>query len=152
MNWLLSLAPILTPVCGMAGVLGGAWLVHRQNRRKNDNDRTLGEAQNFVAAVTTVTDGFTGLLEQQRAVTAQTLDRVTTLETKQSELERKVEVLQEEQRQWRRWKAAAVDYIRQLRTLLARLQAAPAPSAPREIADDLGDEATPDTPRDASTG
>ncbi|MEU6755973.1 hypothetical protein [Streptomyces sp. NPDC046685] len=139
MNWLLSLAPILTPVCGTAGVLGGAWMVHRQQKRKNDNDANLAESQTFINAVTTVTEGFTGLLEQQRAVTAQTLERVTTLEAKQIELERKVETLQEEQRRWRRWMAAAVDYIHQLRDMLAKLYTGPLPPPPREIADDLAD-------------
>lgn len=139
MNWLLSLAPILTPVCGLAGVLGGAWMVHRQQKRKNDTEAGLAESQTFINAVTTVTEGFTGLLEQQRAVTAQTLDRVTTLEAKQIELERKVETLQEEQRRWRRWMAAAVDYIHQLRTMLTKLYDGPLPPPPREIADDLAD-------------
>ncbi|WP_326724652.1 hypothetical protein OHT59_40205 [Streptomyces sp. NBC_00243] len=139
MDWLLSLAPVLTPLCGMTGVLGGAWLVHRQHKRKNDQDANLAESKTFIAAVTTVTEGFTGLLEQQRAATAQTLDRVATLETKQTVLERKVETLEEEQRQWRRWKAAAVDYIHQLRAMLANLHQGPAPTAPREIAEDLGD-------------
>ncbi|MGI5337646.1 hypothetical protein ACQEVS_09745 [Streptomyces sp. CA-181903] len=130
MEWLVSLAPVLTPVCGMAGALGGAWLMHRQAKRKND-------AEASTAAISTVTEGFTGLLEQQRAMNAQTLDRVTTLEARQIDLERKVEVLQEEQRRWRRWKAAAVDYVRQLRALLAPVGPVPAP--PREIAADIDD-------------
>ncbi len=137
MNWLLSLAPVLTPLCGMIGVLGGAWLVHRQTKRKIDTDATIAQSQTFITAVTTVAEGFTGLLEQQRAVNAQTLERVTTLEAKQTELERKVETLQEEQRQWRRWKAAAVEYIHQLRALVVKLYEDPAPSPPREIAKDL---------------
>ncbi|MGW3627863.1 hypothetical protein [Streptomyces sp. NPDC000880] len=139
MNRLLSLAPVLTPLFGMIGVLGGAWLVHRQAKRKNDSDASIAESQSFIAAVTTVTEGFTGLLEQQRAVNAQTLDRVTTLETRQIDLERKVETLQEEQRQWRRWKAAAVDYIHQLRDMVVKLYNSPAPAPPREIADDVGE-------------
>ncbi|MFE2181335.1 hypothetical protein [Streptomyces sp. NPDC059455] len=138
MNWLLSLAPVLTPLCGMVGVLGGAWLVHRQSKRKIDADAAIAESQTFITAVTTVTEGFTGLLEQQRAVNAQTLERVTTLEAKQTELERKVETLQEEQRQWRRWKAAAVEYIHQLRALVVKVYERPAPAPPREIAEDLG--------------
>ncbi|OEJ21000.1 hypothetical protein [Streptomyces subrutilus] len=139
MNWLLSLAPVLTPICGMIGVLGGAWLLHRQAKRKQDSEASFAESQSFITAVTTVTEGFTGLLEQQRAANAQTLERVTTLEARQIDLERKVETLQEEQRQWRRWKAAAVDYIHQLRTLVGKLYPGPPPPAPREIADDLGD-------------
>ncbi|WP_371605103.1 hypothetical protein OG345_41895 (plasmid) [Streptomyces sp. NBC_01220] len=144
MDWLLSLAPVLTPICGLVGVLGGGWLVHRQtqrrndqDRRKNDRDGDLAESQTFLAAVTTVTEGFTGLLEQQRAVTAQTLERVTTLEAKQTVLEGKVETLEEEQRKWRRWKAAAVEYIHQLRATLGQLYNGPTPAPPREIADDL---------------
>jgi hypothetical protein len=138
-QWLTSLAPVLSPVFGMTGVLGGAWLVYRQGTRKTDTEAEAAEASTFVASVQTVTEGFTQLLEQQRATNAQTLERVTTLETKQGELERKVEVLQEEQRQWRRWKAAAVDYIHQLRTMLAKLYTGPAPAPPREIAEDLVD-------------
>jgi hypothetical protein len=138
-DWLLPLAPILTPLCGMVGVLGGAWLVHRQTKRKIDSDQNIAESQTFVTAVTTVTEGFTGLLEQQRAVHAQTLERVTTLEAKQTVLEQKVEELQEEQRQWRRWKAAAVEYVQQLRALLAKVYDRPVPAPPREIADDLAD-------------
>ncbi|MER5222834.1 hypothetical protein [Streptomyces flaveus] len=138
-EWLTSLAPVLSPLFGMTGVLGGAWLVYRQGKRRIDTDAEAAEASTFVASVQTVTDGFTQLLEQQRATNAQTLERVTTLETKQGELERKVEVLQEEQRQWRRWKAAAVEYIHQLRAMLAKLYNGPAPTPPREIADDLAD-------------
>ncbi|MFE3139614.1 hypothetical protein [Streptomyces scopuliridis] len=137
MNRLLSLAPVLTPLCGMVGVLGGAWLVHRQNKRKIDSEANIAESQTFITAVTTVTEGFTGLLEQQRAVTAQTLERVTTLEGKQIELERKVETLQEEQRQWRRWKAAAIDYIHDLRDLVRDVLHRPAPEPPDEIASDV---------------
>ncbi|RLU86274.1 hypothetical protein CTZ27_25200 [Streptomyces griseocarneus] len=142
MEWLVSMAPVLTPLCGMTGVLGGAWLVHRQTKRKNDSEANIAESQTFIAAVTTVTEGFTGLLEQQRVVHAQTLERVTTLEARQIDLERKVETLQEEQRQWRRWKAAAIDYIRHLRALVLKEHDQP-PVPPREIADDL-DERTSD--------
>ncbi|MEU0427101.1 hypothetical protein ABZ235_26445 [Streptomyces canus] len=139
MEWLISLAPVLGPLFGMTGVLGGAWMVHRRENRKNKKDAQTAEANTYVASVQTVTDGFTQLLEQQRATNAQTLERVATLETKQTALERKVEVLEEEQRQWRRWKAAAVEYIHQLRALVAKLYERPAPAPPREIAEDLGD-------------
>ncbi|MFD7764082.1 hypothetical protein [Streptomyces microflavus] len=140
MDWLISLAPILGPVCALAGMLGGAWLVHRQAARKNDTEEKTSESTIFATAVTTVTTGFTGLLEQSRATNAETLSRMAMLEGRQVELERKVEVLQEEQRQWRRWKAAAVDYIHQLRARLST-HSEPAPPAPREIAHDLGDPA-----------
>ncbi|MDH6449683.1 MULTISPECIES: hypothetical protein [Streptomyces] len=139
MEWLISLAPVLGPLFGMTGVLGGAWMVHRRENRKNKKDAQTAEANTYVASVQTVTDGFTQLLEQQRATNAQTLERVATLETKQTALERKVEVLEEEQRQWRRWKAAAVEYIHQLRDLVAKLYDRPVPAPPREIAEDLGD-------------
>ncbi|MFK0159112.1 hypothetical protein ACIQVK_44465 [Streptomyces sp. NPDC090493] len=131
-EWLISLAPVLSPLFGMVGVLGGAWMVYRQNKRKNDTDAETAEATTFVTSVQTVTNGFTQLLEQQRETNAKTLERVTTLENR-------VERLEEEQRQWRRWKAAAVDYIHQLRALVAQLYERPAPSPPREIAEDLGD-------------
>ncbi|MGV9509278.1 hypothetical protein ACWDQZ_27135 [Streptomyces tendae] len=143
MEWLISLAPVLGPLFGMTGVLGGAWMVHRRESRKNQKDEQTAQASTYVASVQTVTDGFTQLLEQQRAMNAQTLDRVATLETKQTALERKVEVLEEEQRQWRRWKAAAVDYIHQLRGMLAKLYSGPPPNPPREIAEDLVDEDGP---------
>lgn len=132
MEWLTSLAPVLSPAFGMVGVLGGAWLVYRGNKRKTDSDATAQEASTFVASVQTVTDGFTQLLEQQRATNAQTLERVTTLESR-------VERLEEEQRQWRRWKAAAVEYIHQLRAMLSKLYTGPTPAPPREIADDVVD-------------
>ncbi|WP_413100925.1 hypothetical protein [Streptomyces sp. Inha503] len=134
MDGLVSLAPVLAPLFGMIGALGGAWLVYRQTRRKTDSD-----AQ--VAAVRTVTDGFTSLLEQQRAAANQTLERMASLEAKYSDLERRVEHLQEEQRQWRRWKAAAIEYIHLLRDLLVRdvPHSPPAPEPPTEIAVDLAD-------------
>lgn len=132
MEWLISLAPVLSPLFGMTGVLGGAWMVYRQQQRKNDTDEQTAEATTFVTSVQTVTQGFTQLLEQQRATNAQTLERVATLENR-------VERLEEEQRQWRRWKAAAVEYIQQLRTLVARLYERPAPPPPEEIAEDLAD-------------
>ncbi|MGY1502891.1 hypothetical protein ACW4TU_41055 [Streptomyces sp. QTS52] len=120
MEWLASLAPVLSPVFGMAGVLGGAWLVYRGNQRKTDT----------VDSVQAMAQGFTQLLEQHRATNVQMLDRVTTLENR-------VERLEEEQRQWRRWKAAAIDYIHQLRALVVTLYERPAPPPPREIAEDL---------------
>ncbi|MFF8399797.1 hypothetical protein [Streptomyces sp. NPDC016172] len=132
MEWLTSLAPVLSPLFGTTGVLGGAWLVYRGNKRKTESDATAQEASTFVASVQTVTEGFTQLLEQQRATNSQTLERVTTLESR-------VERLEEEQRQSRRWKAAAIDYIHQLRALVAKLYERPAPPPPREIAEDLAD-------------
>ncbi|GAA5071074.1 hypothetical protein [Streptomyces similanensis] len=132
MEWLTSLAPVLTPLFGMISVLGGGWMMYRQNQRKNDTDAATAEATTFVTSVQTVTSGFTALLEQQRETNAKTLERVTTLENR-------VERLEEEQRQWRRWKAAAVDYIHQLRALLAGIYERPAPAPPREIAEDLAD-------------
>ncbi|MFE3644877.1 hypothetical protein ACFXOM_28525 [Streptomyces sp. NPDC059169] len=132
MEWLISLAPVLSPLFGMVGVLGGAWMVYRQNKRKNETDAETAEATTFVTSVQTVTNGFTQLLEQQRETNAKTLERVTTLENR-------VERLEEEQRQWRRWKAAAVDYIHRLRALVAQLYDRPVPPPPREIAEDLDD-------------
>ncbi|GHH21968.1 hypothetical protein [Streptomyces lanatus] len=135
MQWLISLAPVLSPLFGMTGVLGGAWMVYRQNNRRTETEAETAEATTFVTSVQTVTNGFTQLLEQQRETNAKTLERVTTLENR-------VERLEEEQRQWRRWKAAAVDYIHQLRALVVKLYERPAPAPPREIAEDLGDDAT----------
>lgn len=130
MEWLTSLAPVLTPLFGMVGVLGGGLLVYRQNKHKTNTDAHTAEANTYVAAVTTVTEGFTKLLEQQRATNAQTLERVTTLENR-------VERLEEEQRQWRRWKAAAVEYINRLRSLLSRESSEPVPEPPADLAEDL---------------
>lgn len=138
MEWLTSLAPVLTPFFGMLGVLGGGWMVYRQHSKKTKSDAEIAEGQTFVSSMKTVTEGFTTLLEQQRHVNEQTMSRVTNLEAKQQELERKVEHLQEEQRQWRRWKAAAVEYVHQLRALLTKHKA-PVPEAPADIADDLAE-------------
>lgn len=137
MNWLTSLAPILSPLFGMTGVLGGGWLVYRQNTRKNRADAEIAEGQTFVSSMKTVTEGFTSLLEQQRSVNESTMARVTTLEERQVGLERKVERLEEEQRQWRRWKAAALEYICDLRDLVARTLGRPAPAPPEEIEADV---------------
>ncbi|MGW0033076.1 hypothetical protein ACWDXD_25075 [Streptomyces sp. NPDC003314] len=131
-EWLVSLAPVLSPLFGMLGVLGGGWMMYRQNKRKNDTDERTAGANTFVQSVQTVTTGFTQLLEQQRETNAKTLERVTTLENR-------VERLEEEQRQWRRWKAAAVEYIHTLRGLVAKLYERPVPAPPAEIADDLDD-------------
>ncbi|MBK3644484.1 hypothetical protein [Streptomyces sp. MBT33] len=133
-EWLISLAPVLSPLFGMTGVLGGAWMVYRQTNRRTETEAETAEATTFVTSVQNVTNGFTQLLEQQRETNAKTLERVTTLENR-------VERLEEEQRQWRRWKAAAVEYIHQLRALVAKLYERPAPTPPREIAEDLGDDA-----------
>ncbi|NGO67881.1 hypothetical protein [Streptomyces boncukensis] len=144
MEWLVGLAPVLAPFFGMTGALGGAWLVYRQNRRKAQADERAAqlhadtaETQTYVDAMRTVTSGFTDLLEQQRAVHAQTVERVTTLEARHVMLEQKVESLQEEQRKWRRWKAAAVAYIHDLRTLIRETLRRPAPAPPDEIAADV---------------
>ncbi|MFD0052071.1 hypothetical protein ACFVHQ_22845, partial [Actinomycetes bacterium NPDC127524] len=104
----------------------------RQHDRRNDMDEETAAATTFVTSVQTVANGFTQLLEQQRETNTATLERVTTLENR-------VERLEEEQRQWRRWKAAAVDYIHQLRVLVAGLYERPVPTPPREIAEDLHD-------------
>ncbi|MGC5042515.1 hypothetical protein ACLQ16_04260 [Streptomyces albidoflavus] len=126
MNGLVSLAPVLAPLFGMLGALGGAWLVNRQNKKNAE-----------ATAVKNLTDGFTSLLEQQRASTNQTMERMATLEAKYDTLERRVEHLQEEQRQWRRWKAAAVEYIHGLRDLVHDVLHRPAPEPPAEIAADI---------------
>ncbi|MEU8540918.1 hypothetical protein AB0C52_13175 [Streptomyces sp. NPDC048717] len=126
MAGLVSAAPLLAPLFGMIGVLGGAWLTYRQTKRKTDSD-----------AVKTVTDGFTSLLEQQRTVATQTLDRMASLEAKYSDLERRVEDLQEEQRQWRRWKASAIEYIHELRALARTALGRPAPEPPSELSADI---------------
>ncbi|MFD9248369.1 hypothetical protein [Streptomyces bottropensis] len=139
LEWLTSLAPVLSPLFGMSGVLGGAWLVYRQNIRKHKADAEIAEGQTFVSSMKTVTEGFTSLLEQQRSVNEQTMARVTTLEGRQVDLERKVERLEEEQRQWRRWKAAALEYIHDLRDLVHKALGRPAPPPPEEIAADVTD-------------
>ncbi|MCX4677597.1 hypothetical protein OG413_20205 [Streptomyces sp. NBC_01433] len=126
MDGLVTLAPVLAPLFAMLGALGGAWLVYRQNKKTSE-----------ATAVKNLTDGFTNLLEQQRASTNQTLERMATLEAKYDTLERRVEHLQEEQRQWRRWKAAAVEYIHDLRDLVRDVLQRPAPEPPAEIADDV---------------
>ncbi|MER7937951.1 hypothetical protein [Streptomyces sp. NPDC094471] len=130
MEWLTSLAPVLSPIFGMFGVLGGGLLVYRQTKHKTDADAHTAEGTTYVAAVQTVTNGFTQLLEQQRETNAATLERLATVESR-------VERLEEEQRQWQRWKAAAVDYIRYLRGLLAHASAEPVPEPPVELAEDL---------------
>ncbi|MER6232571.1 hypothetical protein ACFUC2_05245 [[Kitasatospora] papulosa] len=137
MEWLTSVAPILSPLFGMTGVLGGGWLVYRQNTRKNKTDAEIAEGQTFVSSMKTVTEGFTTLLEQQRSVNESTMARVTTLEERQVDLERKVERMEEEQRQWRRWKGAALEYIRDLRDLVAKALGRPAPAPPEEIEADV---------------
>jgi hypothetical protein len=138
-EWLISAAPVLTPLCTLAGVLGGGWLAYRQTNRKTDVEARTAEANTFASSVETVTQGFTQLLEQQRAANTQTLERVASLEARQDELARKVDELQEEQRRWRRWKAAAVEYIHQLRGMLAQLSSGTVPAPPRELAEDLVD-------------
>ncbi|MFJ2745301.1 hypothetical protein ACIO3O_37220 [Streptomyces sp. NPDC087440] len=135
MDGLVSLAPVIAPLLGMLGALGGAWMMYRQAKKKNETDAATAGAQQFTA----VTEGFSGLLEQQRAVNAQTLERVVHLEARQIDLERKVEVLQEEQRQWRKWKASAVAYIQDLRSALSVALGRPAPEPPGEIAADVLD-------------
>jgi hypothetical protein len=139
LEWLTSLAPVLSPLFGMTGVLGGAWLVYRQNTRKHKTDAEIAEGQTLVSSMQTVTQGFTSLLEQQRSVHEQTMARVTLLEERQVDLERKVERLEEEQRQWRRWKAAALEYISDLRDLVHKALGRAAPPPPEEIATDVID-------------
>ncbi|WP_435060385.1 hypothetical protein [Streptomyces sp. bgisy060] len=130
MAGLVTAAPLLAPLFGMVGVLGGSWLTYKQTKRKNESEAATN-------TVKTVTDGFTSLLEQQRAVASQTLDRMASLEAKYSDLERRVEDLQEEQRQWRRWKASAIEYIHDLRGLIHAALNRPAPDPPEEISADI---------------
>ncbi|MER5482633.1 hypothetical protein ABT024_05365 [Streptomyces sp. NPDC002812] len=165
MDWLASLAPVIAPVCGLMGIVAGAWLSYRQVRRKNEADERVAtvqattaaqatEGQTYVEAMKTVTVGFSSLLDQQRGMLdqqkvlldqertmhAQTVERVNLLESGQLELTREVRQLQEEQRKDRRWKAAALEYIRDLRSLVSKTLGRPAPAPPEVIAADLDNE------------
>jgi hypothetical protein len=162
-DWLTPLAPIVAPAFGALGVVTGAWFSYRQVKRRGDADERVAqvqarataeatEGQTYVAAMKTVTDGFASLLDQQRGMLdqqkvlldqertmhAQTVERVAMLEAGQIELTREVRQLQEEQRRDRRWKAAALDYIRDLRGLITKALGRPAPAPPEEIAADVG--------------
>ncbi|MFD0352999.1 hypothetical protein ACFVHW_04505 [Streptomyces sp. NPDC127110] len=162
MDWLTSTAPIITPVLGALGVITGAVYSYRTVKRKSDTDERVAsvqaqasaeatEGQTYVEAMKTVTAGFSSLLDQQRGMLdqqrhlldqertmhAQTVERVAMLEAGQLELTREVRQLQEEQRKDRRWKAAALDYIRDLRGLVAKALGHPAPDPPDEIAADV---------------
>ncbi|MFJ8301353.1 hypothetical protein ACIQ9R_36380 [Streptomyces sp. NPDC094447] len=161
MDWLTSLAPVIAPLAGMGGVVAGAWFSYRQVKRRGDTDERVAsvqaatsaqavEGQTYVEAMKTVTAGFSSLLDQQRgmldqqkdvleqerAVHAQTIERVTVLEAGQLALQREVRHMQEEQRKDRRWKAAALDYIRVLLDNL-RSVGRTAPAPPSEIAEDI---------------
>lgn len=161
MTWLTSLTPVIAPLCAMGGVIVGAWFSYRQAKRRGDTDERVAsvqaaataqatEGQTYVEAMRTVTDGFSSLLdqtrgmldqqkdvlEQERAVHAQTIERVTVLEAGQVELQREVRHMQEEQRKDRRWKAAALAYIRVLLDNLRSLGRT-APEPPSEIAEDI---------------
>ncbi|WP_433860135.1 hypothetical protein [Streptomyces kronopolitis] len=164
MDWLNSAAPVFAPAFGALGVITGAFFSYRQVKRRGETDERVEtvkakltaeatEGQTYVEAMKTVTAGFSSLLDQQRGMLdqqsvlldqertmhAQTVDRVTMLEAGHLELTREVRELQEEQRKDRRWKAAALEYIRDLRGLVARSLARPAPEPPEEIAADLDD-------------
>ncbi|MGW0562964.1 hypothetical protein ACWDZ4_20650 [Streptomyces sp. NPDC003016] len=164
-DWLTSLAPAVAPVFGALGVATGAWFSYRQVKRRGDTDERVAsmqaaasaqaaEGQTYVEAMKTVTSGFSSLLDQQRGMFdqqrvlleqertmhAQTFERVNLLESGQLELTREVRQLQEEQRKDRRWKAAALDYIRDLRGLVTKVLGRPAPEPPEEIAADLAED------------
>ncbi|MFB6505604.1 hypothetical protein ACFC07_22065 [Streptomyces sp. NPDC056099] len=164
MDWLNSAAPAIASAFAALGVVTGAVFSYRQVKRKGDTDERIAvaqvkataeatEGQTYVEAMKTVTAGFSSLLDQQRGMLdqqkvlldqertmhAMTVDRVTTLEAGHLELTREVRQLQEEQRKDRRWKAAALEYIRDLRGLVARSLGRPAPEPPEEIAADLDD-------------
>lgn len=161
MDWPTSMAPVIAPICGMGGIVAGAWFSYRQAQRRGDTDERVAsvqaassaqaaEGQTYVEAMKTVTSGFSSLLDQQRgmldqqkvlldqerAMHAQTVERVTVLEAGQLELQREVRTMQEEQRRDRRWKEAALDYINTLLDALRSL-GRPAPQPPAEIAEDV---------------
>ncbi|MGW7090117.1 hypothetical protein ACWGH2_42410 [Streptomyces sp. NPDC054871] len=162
MDWLNSAAPVIAPAFAAIGVITAAFFSYRQVKRRGETDERVEtvkaklnaeatEGATYVEAMKTVTQGFSSLLDQQRGMLdqqktlldqertmhAQTVDRVTTLEAGHLELTREVRQLQEEQRQDRRWKAAALEYIRDLRDLISRTLGRPAPDPPEEIAADL---------------
>ncbi|AWI32679.1 hypothetical protein [Streptomyces tirandamycinicus] len=162
MDWLTSAAPIVAPIFGSLGVIVGAFFSYRQVKRRGDADENVAavqakaaaeaaEGQTYVEAMKTVTAGFSSLLDQQRGMLdqqrvlldqertmhAQTVQRVAMLEAGQLELTREVRELQEEQRKDRRWKAAALDYIRDLRGLVVKALGRSAPEPPEEIAADI---------------
>lgn len=130
MTALMALAPVLTPICGLMGMVGVAWLVYRQNGRQTDTTaRTTSEATH-VTAMKTVTDAFTAVLTEQRIHQEKTAERVTLLESK-------VDALEEEQRTAHRWKVAALRYIEILRHKISELgEESPAPED--AIREDVG--------------
>jgi uncharacterized coiled-coil protein SlyX len=131
MTALTALAPILTPICGVIGVLGGAWLVYRQNRRQTDTTARTATESTQVAAMKTVTDAFTAVLTEQRAHQEKTAERVSLLESK-------VSALEEEQRTAHRWKAAALRYFEALRRVITDLNGT-APEPEDILREDLTD-------------
>lgn len=128
---LRALGPVLTPLCGLLGVLGGAWLVYRQGGRQTDATARTSSDANHVTAMKTVTDAFTQVVAEQRTHQEKTAERVTLLESK-------VSALEEEQRKHHRWKDAALRYIGVLRQKIAEFGGAP-PVPEEIIRADVGD-------------
>ncbi|NEA53604.1 hypothetical protein G3I60_05385 [Streptomyces sp. SID13666] len=125
MTAMTSWAPILAPAITTAGVLVGAWLAYRTNRRTGDN-----------AAMTALAEGFSKLVTMQDQAQDKMARRLSVLESK-------VDVLEEQQRVDRRWKAAALRYIRDLVRILRGLEHI-TPPPPSEIAEDLAGPASGD--------
>ncbi|GAA2842813.1 hypothetical protein ACFQ0M_48125 [Kitasatospora aburaviensis] len=141
-----SITAAATPVCTLIGVLGGGWLVTRQVNRQAQAEERVAEVQADAveaqaeasvetaeataanSAAEALQAGFVALYAEHRAERTELRERISALEAGQARQAEKLDRMAEDHR---RWRDAAIRYIRILRAQLASLGAAhPAPEDP----------------------
>ncbi|MGA5822228.1 hypothetical protein ACPC54_30715 [Kitasatospora sp. NPDC094028] len=134
-----TIAAVATPVCALLGVVASGWLAARQAGRKAAAEEHAAEAAAEVSADTAeaaaaasaadaLQAGFVTLYAEHRAERAELRGRISALEAGQARQAEKLDRMAEDHR---RWRDAAIRYIRLLRAQLASLGAThPAPDEP----------------------
>ncbi|MFE2723892.1 hypothetical protein [Kitasatospora sp. NPDC059327] len=130
-----TIAAVATPVCALVGVIGSGWLAARQAARRAATEDIMAEAQAEAtvenaeaAAAEALQAGFVALYAEHRAERSELRERISALEAGQARQAEKLDRMAEDHR---RWRDAAIRYIRILRAQLASLGAShPAPDDP----------------------
>jgi hypothetical protein len=146
-----SWTPLMTGLAGTGGGILGALLVYRQTNRQTDAQHAQAQGQERVAEAAVdvegdavVVAGFTALVQEHRELLAENRvergelrDRVARLEETTQEQGRKIGHLEEARRLDRQWRAAAVQYVRDLWRTITGLGGIP-PEPEEMLRTDLG--------------
>ncbi|MFJ5121952.1 hypothetical protein [Kitasatospora sp. NPDC088548] len=146
-----TITTVVTPVCTLLGVIGGGWLVTRQVARQAAAQERVAESQADAAeaqaeatvetaevtaaasAAEALQAGFIALYAEHREERAELRSRIGALEERQARQDEQLGRIVEDHR---RWRDAAIRYIRLLRAQIKTL-GAPYPEPEEPIRADL---------------